>query len=477
MEYDTGAALTLITKKTYERIRQRNYMEPFQDSDVQLRTYTGQLVPLLGATSVNVECGEKQDVTSTCGRGTKHFGRDWITAFKAFKVDFGLIDNLVGSNQLQVSLEKHSSVFNNEIGTLKGIKMKLHVDPNVKPKFFKARSVPYSLREKVETELGTLESTGLISPVQFCDWAASIVPVMKSNGTIRICGDFKVTINSVSQVDTYPLPRVKELFSALSGRKYFSKLDMSQAYLQLELENDSKQYATVSTHKGLFQYNRLPFGVSSALSIFQRYMETLLQGCKGVSVYLDDIFVTGGTAEDHMKNQSCVKLDLAGARLNKAKCSFMVSQIEYLGHVTDKDGLHPTEEKIQAIKDAPRPTNVTELRAFLGVINYYGKFMLKLSTQLSPLYMLLCKESKWVWTSEQDHAFVVAKGALQANSLLVHYDSSKPLVVGCDASQYGLGAVLSHVMEDGSERPVAYASRTLSSAEKIIPSWKKKGWQ
>ena len=196
-------------------------------------------------------------------------GRDWITVFKAFKVDFGQIDNLVGSNQLQVLLEKHSSVFNNEIGTLKGIKVKLHVDPNVKPKFFKARSVPYSLREKVETELGTLESTGIISLVQFCDWAAPIVPVMKSNGTIRICGDFKVMINSVSQVDTYPLPRVEELFSALSGGKYFSKLDMSQAYLQLELENDSKQYVTVSTHKGLFQYNRLPFGVSCAPSIFK----------------------------------------------------------------------------------------------------------------------------------------------------------------------------------------------------------------
>ena len=168
-----------------------------------------------------------------------------------------------------------------------------------------------------------------------------------------------------------------------------------------------------------------------------------------------------------MKNLSCVlsKLDLAGARLNRAKCSFMVSQIEYLGHAIDKDGLHLTEEKIQAINDALRPTNVTELRAFLGVINYYGKFMPKLSTQLSPLYKILSKKSKWVWTSEQDHAFVVAKCAAQANSLLVHYDSSKPLVVACDASQYGLDAVLSHVMEDGSERPVAYASRTLSSAE------------
>ena len=171
MEYDTGVAITLITKKMYERIRQRNHMEPLQESDAQLPTYTRQLVPLLGTTSVNVECGEKQDVLLVLvveGEGSNILGRDLITAFKAFKVDFGQIDNLVGSNQLQVLLEKHSSVFNNKIGTLKGIKVKLHVDPNVKLKFFKARSVPYSLREKVETELGRLENSGIISPVQFC---------------------------------------------------------------------------------------------------------------------------------------------------------------------------------------------------------------------------------------------------------------------------------------------------------------------
>ena len=130
------------------KICQRNHIEPFQYSDVQLRRYTGELVPLLGITSVNMECGEKQDVLQilvVVGEGPNILSRDSITAFKAFRVDFGQIDNLVASNQLQVLLEKHSSVFNIEIGTLKGIKVKLHVDTNVKPKFFKARSVFYAL--------------------------------------------------------------------------------------------------------------------------------------------------------------------------------------------------------------------------------------------------------------------------------------------------------------------------------------------
>ena len=130
----------------------------------------------------------------------------------------------------------------------------------------------------MEEELKQLEEAGIISPVQTSQWAAPIVPVMKSNGRVRICGDFKVTINKASQADSYPLPRVEELFSALSGGRYFSTLDMSQAYHQLELDAESKPLTTINTHKGLYQFNRLPFGVSSAPGIFQRVMETLLKG-------------------------------------------------------------------------------------------------------------------------------------------------------------------------------------------------------
>ena len=121
----------------------------------------------------------------------------------------------------------------------------------------------------------------------------------------------------------------------------------------------------------------------------------------------------------------------------------------------DKDGLHPTQEKVHAIKEAPSPRNVEELRSFLGLINYYGKFLPNLTAKLSPLYVLLNKKQQWEWSTAQDVAFQVAKDALQADSLLVHYDPAKPLVVACDASQYGIGAVLSHVTENQEERPIA----------------------
>lgn len=203
----------------------------------------------------------------------------------------------------------------------------------------------------------------------------------------------------------------------------------------------------------------------------------LLQGCKGVVVYIDDILLTGSSGQEHLETLNKVLgiLARAGIRLNRQKCFFMRPSVEYLGHIIDENGLHPTEEKVKAIKEAPRPTNVTELRAFLGIINYYGKFLVNLSAKLTPLHELLQKRSQWRWTDRQDKAFQAAKDALQSDSLLVHYDGSKPLVLACDASPRGLGAVLSHIMPDGDERPVAYASRTLSAAEKNYSQLEKEG--
>ena len=149
----------------------------------------------------------------------------------------------------------------------------------------------------------------------------------------------------------------------------FSKLDMSQAYLQLPLDDKSKELVTINTHKGLFKYNRLPFGVLSAPAVFQRCMESLFQGCKGVAIYLDDILVTGSTVEEHLANLDKVLgiMATAGLKLNKTKCEFLLPKVEYLGHLIDGNGLHPTKEKVNAIQEAPQPHNVTELRSFLGI--------------------------------------------------------------------------------------------------------------
>lgn len=149
------------------------------------------------------------------------------------------------------------------------------------------------MKSKVEEELERLQALGIIEPVQFSRWAAPIVPVLKPDGTVRICGDYKVTVNQVSKLEEYPLPRVDDLFATLAGGKLFSKLYMSHAYQQLLLDEKSKEFVTINTHKGLFKYNRLVFGVASSPAIFQRTMDTILQGIPHVAAYLDDILITG----------------------------------------------------------------------------------------------------------------------------------------------------------------------------------------
>ena len=371
------------------------------------------------------------------------------------------------SQALQSVLQKHSKVFSVELGCFNGPPVHLNVDGTVQPKFHKPRKVPFSLKEKVEHELEHLQEAGIISPVKYAKWAAPVVPVLKKDGTVRLCVDYKVTVNQALVTETYPLPVVDVLMSALAGGKHFTKLDKSNAYLQLPLDEESQEYVVINTHKGLFKYHHLPFGVSTAPSIFQRCIDTILQGLSGVISFIDDILLTGRTEEEHIQNLDAAlqRLEEVGFILKQIKCSFMQREIDFLGYHLDEDGRHPMDDKIRAIKESPTPKNATELRSLLGLVNYYSKFLPNLSTTLKPLYLLLLKHRKWVWGPEQDKAFNAANQALQQNSLLVHFDPKKKLVLACDASPYGVGAVLSHVMEDGSERPIAYTSRTLNQAE------------
>ena len=468
MEFDTGASLSILSAATYHSIKEKTNIPPLEESHIRLKTYTGEVIKVLGKTTVSAKLSDQEEVLTihvVDGAGPDLLGRDWVNSFK---VNPGKVNHIEENTQpLQNVLDKHAEVFDGTLGCLKDVEISLEVKPQSRPKFFKPHSVPFAFKKIVKEELDRLMNQGIISPVKTSKWAAPIVPVLKRNGTMRICGDFKTTFNQVSDTESYPLPRVDELFSNLAGGKYFSTLDLSNAYLQLPLAESSKEFLTINTHQGLYQFNRLPFGVASAPAIFQRTMETLLRDLPGVAVYLDDILIMGRCLDEHLQNLDRVleRLAAAGLRLNRDKCSFLQTLIEYLGHVIDAQGLHPTEEKISAIKNAPTPKNITELRSFLGMLNYYSKFMPGLSMKLAPLYTLLRKESRWIWGSQQERAFAEAKNALQADSVLVHFDPAKPLILACDASDYGLGAVLSH-QDDNGERPIAYISRTLNPAEK-----------
>ncbi|KAL9978544.1 hypothetical protein ACROYT_G016071 [Oculina patagonica] len=404
-------------------------------------------------------------IVSSSGEGPALLGRNWL---EEIKLNWPRIKQLTSHDKrLEEILQKHAQLFGEGLGTLQGTKAKIHVDPTATPIFHKARPVPYALREKIEQDLERLEKAGTIEPVQYSEWATPIVPVMKSDGTVRVCGDYKLTVNKVSKLDGYPIPKLDDLYTKLAGRQTFTELDLSHAYEQMLVDENSREFLTINTHKGLFRYNRLPYGVSSAPGIFQRTMG-LLQGIPSTGVLLDNILITGPSTEEHLDNIEKVlgRLSDAGLRLKAEKCQFMKPVLECLGHRIDAEGFHPVEAKMNAIKEAPTPTNPSELKSFLGMLNFYGKFMPDLSSTLGPLHELLRKDICWKWGTEQQEAFDKAKNRLQSSDVLVHYDPEKELVVSCDASPYGIGAVLAHVMKDGSEKPVAYASRTLSTAER-----------
>ena len=294
--------------------------------------------------------------------------------------------------------------------------------------------MPYVLHSCIEQELHRLENAGIIERVEFADWAAPIVPVIKPDGSIKISWDYKTTMNRVAKLDPFPIPRIEDLFASLLGRKLFSKLDLAHAYQQIPLDKASKQFVVINSHKGLFQYNRLPFGVASAPAIFQKAMEGILQGIGHVTVYID-ILVTGRTEAEHLQHlaELLTRLEKAEIRLKKDKCAFMLPSVEYLGHTILAEGLHPRTEKIRAITAAPTPTDVSQLKSFLGLINYYGKFLLNLSHVLAPCTNC-CRKSEVDMGNGSSEGRATGQSSTHIITSVGSLQPDLPVILDCDAS-------------------------------------------
>lgn len=466
MQVDTGAAKSLIPETLYLRHFAHLALQP---TNLTLRTYTQEVIEHIGVVTLDVRHGDQRAELSAVvvkGDKTPLLGRDWLAKMK---LDWSsiLAVTAIARHSVEEVLKGHSEIFQEGTGTIKGYTAHIYMKEDVQPRFHKARPVPYALRDKVEHELDRLEKERIIQKVDHSDWSAPIVVVPKANKTVRICGDFKVTINPNVEREHYPLPNVEDLFASLAGGKVFSKLDLSHAYQQLELDAESQHYVTVNTHKGTYRYLRMPYGVSSAPSIFQSVMDQILQGMDHVMCFLDDILITAESEQEHLKllDEVLTRLEKCGVRVNLAKCEFAKKSVDYLGHLIDAEGIHPTSEKLDAITNSQKPKDVKELRSYLGLINYYAKFIPRMSTVLRPLHLLLMKDREWRWTPECDDAMQKCTDLLTSQQVLVHYDCRKPLRLATDASPTGVGAVLSHVMENGDEKPIAFASRTLSSSE------------
>lgn len=471
MEIDSGSLHSVMSSDTYIKLWPVNTPELLPLPNQCLKTWNSDKLNIMGYFNVDVDCNSVNvnlPLVILEGKGKSLVGRSWFDAL-GIKVDINNLSiNSLSTQGLDSILMEYSEIFSESLGTFKVPPVSIKLDSNATPKFLKARNVPFALRNKVTEKLDDMVNKGILEPVTYSEWATPIVSVVKQNGTIRICGDYRSTVNQAVKQFVYPLPTVNDILTTMSGGTIFSKLDLSEAYLQIPVDDISSKILTLNTHKGLFRVKRLPFGVSVAVAIFQKTIEEVLSGISGVLPYLDDIFIQGKNIEDHNVKLKLVleRLKNAGIHLKKEKCKFAASEIELLGFRVNEKGIQPSFGKVEAIHNAPIPKNKTELQSFLGLLNFYSCFLKGKSTILEPLHKLLRRDKGWVWNKEHDIAYKAAKNLLQKENILAHYDGSLPLVLTCDASSYGLGAVLSHRFPDNRELPIAYYSRTLTKPER-----------
>ena len=252
--------------------------------------------------------------------------------------------------------------------------------------------------------------------------------VPKSDGPLRGYGDYR-GINERIEDDVYKLPNIQDMFALLSQNgavtDTFPVIDIASAFNQLFLDEESSQLLTINTREGLFRSKRLYFGVKTATSQFQRVMDSILSGIKSVMLRLDDILLaTSGGVTPHMEviKQVFGRLAKHNVKLNGPKCQFVEAQVKYMGHILSKEGISPVKSKLDAIRLVPRPTDMSQPRSFLGMVNYYSKFIKNFSSKMHPLYQLLSNKTKWLWSKECEIAFLWATDVLSSEQVLVYYD-------------------------------------------------------
>ena len=330
------------------------------------------------------------------------------------------------------------------------------------------RRVPIPLLPKVKDELDRMETMGVIEKVDApTEWCSPIVVVPKPNGKVRICGDF-IQLNKAVLRENHPMPTTEQTLGKLAGAKVISKLDANSGFWQRKLKDSSKLLTTFITPWGRYCYARLPFGISSAPEHFQKSMQRILEDLPGVECQMDDIIVYGANQAEHDERLEAVltRLQWAKVTLNWEKCEFSKDTVKFLGQLVGKDGIRPDPSKVSAVKHMTEPTDIHELRRFLGMVNQSGKYIPRLAELTHPLRELLSKKNAWVWSPHQQHAFNVIKEKLSSAPALAIFDPALETTLSADASSYGLGAVMTQKQKDGNWKPVVFISRALSATER-----------
>ena len=450
MQIDTGSEATIIPRNFWEMLKKPRLSKV----RTSLKQFDGTKIDTLGKFSAVLEVDNYLKVVDIIvTKCTKSHG---LIGMDVLSID----PNAVPIHSTKVVEDE------NTIGCLKGFRARLILKENARPSYFEARELPIHLKTKVIAKLNSMIDQGILErvPPGGSRWASPIVVVRKPDGDVRICSDYKVGVNDKLCSDSYPLPRIETAFSAMSGMRYFAKLDLAAAYNQIELEEESREVTTINTPIGLLRWTRLPFGVKTASAQFQRAIEAVVEGdIPNVIIYQDDIAI-GGKDETELEDrvQAVIKkLKNAGMKMNVGKCVFKTEELSFLGHIVSTGKISPDPKLVAKIMAIKPPVDRKSLSSFLGVINYYGRYIENLSEVLEPLTCLKEKGTDFRWTARQQQAFEYVKKILSSEPVVRPFDVSKQAELTTDASENAIGAILS---QDG--HPVMFMSRRLTKAER-----------
>ena len=337
------------------------------------------------------------------------------------------------------------------------------------------RRLPHHYRAEVDRQVNEMLSQGVVQPSN-SPWASPIVLVKKKDGSYRFCVDYR-KLNLITKPDAHPLPRVDDLLDALNGYKMFSTLDLRNGYWQVSMSGEDREKTAFITPSGLFEFNRMPFGLSNAPATFSRAIGIVLSGLtyEQCLCYFDDVIVFSKDIDQHCQRLQAVltRFREQNLRVKASKCSFGADRVLYLGHTVSSEGIHTDPSKIEAVQNLQSPRSLDQLRTFLGLAGYYRKFIPGFATIATPLTELTQRSAKFVWLEKHQQAFLSLKNYLCSAPILAYPQFTKPFIVQTDASDVGLGAILAQIDDEGKERVIAYASRTLSRRERNYSAMEK----
>ena len=327
-------------------------------------------------------------------------------------------------------------------------------------------------KEVAEREIESMLRQGVIIP-STSPWSSPVCMVTKKDGTIRFCIDYR-KLNGLTKKNSYPLPRIDETLDSLGGNKWFCTLDLQSGYWQVGMKPEDMEKTAFSSHLGLFQYNVMPFGLCNAPATFEAMMETLLSDLlwKKCLVYLDDVVVFGKTFAECLSNlEEVIKRILDnGLKLKPKKCNLFKNTITYLGRIISPEGVKADPKKLESVESWEKPKGPKEIRSFLGFCSYYRDFLPDYSKVSNPMQILSHwtpgrRKEAFPWGKEQDESFEAVKALFRNTPVLRYPTSEDHFILDTDASNESIGAALSQV-QDGVEVPIAFASNSLSKAQR-----------